>query len=182
MQAGSVFFRLARGMVMTDSDTEVKSGTAHKAGMIAIATALIGAATTISVAYITKSTPSEQVRPSPPAPGPDIERDVVPAPQPLMQTNRNVAGLWTASDGEQMEIVQTGSQLTMNGGVMTAAGSIIWQGYGRINDRNISWTGQFAMNGNQVEGECTGRLTSGNNSIQGMCEMLGQRAPFVYSR
>ena len=99
-----------------------------------------------------------------------------------MQTTRNVAGVWTAQDGEQLEIAQSGTQLTLNGGTMTQAGAVIWQGYGRINDRDIKWTAQVAVNSNQVEAECAGRLTTGGNSLQGTCDLMGQKIPFIYSR
>lgn len=173
---------------MTDLDPEVKSGTVGKAGMIAIATALIGAATTISVAYINKGTTAAEVKPNPPTPGPRSdpqpapEPEPQPAPQPLMQTARQVGGVWTAQDGEQMEVSQSGSRLTLSGGTMTEAGALVWQGYGNINDRNIKWTAQVSANGNQVEAECGGRLTTSGNSIQGMCDMMGQKIPFEYSR
>jgi hypothetical protein len=171
-------------MTMADMDSEVKGG-GSKAGAIAIATALIGAITTISVAYINRGTPTEQAKPQPGPATPDPQPVPVkddPAPQPLLQTPRQVAGMWTAQDGEQMEIAQTGSQLTLNGGTMTEAGTVVWQGLGRISDRDIKWTGQFTINGNQLEAECAGRLTTAGNGIQGTCDLLGQKVPFIYRR
>lgn len=186
---------------MADTDPEVKGSS--KAGSIAIATALIGAVTTISVAYINKGTPAAEVRqepakpasssgggpsetgstpPSQPASNVVAEDEPVIQPQPLMQTPRNVAGIWNAANGEQMEISQNGSQLVVNGGVMADFGPIVWQGYGRITDRKLSWTAQAAANGNQVEIECTGRLTTSGNSIQGTCDVLGQQQTFQYTR
>jgi hypothetical protein len=179
---------------MTDSDPEVKSGTAGKAGMIAIATALIGAATTIAVAYINKGTPATEVKPSTPPPtqissseaspnsAPTPALDPQPAPQQFMPTIHQIAGIWTAQDGEQLEIAQAGSRLTMSGGTMTEAGPLLWQGFGTINDRTVKWTGQFSVNGNQFEMECSGRLTSTGKSIQGICDSMGQKGPFQYTR
>ncbi len=188
---------------MADTQDDVKGGSS-KAGSIAIATALIGAVTTISVAYINKGTPSEVVKPAPVAPGPapqqdsqqgpqaqqgssadnKLAEDADPpiAPQSLMQTARNVAGRWNAANGEEMEITQNGTQLVVNGGVMSEVGPIVWQGYGRIADRKLSWTAQAAANGNQIEIECSGRLTTSGNSIQGTCDVMGQQQPFQYTR
>lgn len=181
---------------MADTDPEVKGSGTSKAVYITIVTALITAGTTISVAYINRAQPAPVVNPDPPSPksAPDNDREAPPAPDPvvdeepvippqqLMQTTRNVAGLWNAQGGEQMEIAQTGSQLVVSGGVMTEAGVIVWQGYGRITDRKLSWTAQAAANGNQVEIECTGRLTTSGNSIQGVCDILGQQQAFQYTR
>jgi hypothetical protein len=181
---------------MADMEPEVKGSAGSKTGMIALATALIGAATTISVAYINRSTPAAEVRPAPaqpqtdgqsqgqsqPAPNP-VEVDVPSVqPQPLMQTTRNVAGLWTASDGEQMEISQTGAQIVVTGAGMSENGVVVMQGFGRIEDRKLSWTAQVAANGGQAEMDCTGRLTSNGNSIQGVCDAFGQQHAFQFSR
>lgn len=183
---------------MADTDADVKGSGTSKAGSIAIATALIGAVTTISVAYIQKDTPAPVVKSDPanpqpapqPAPQSNVQAETIPAanndadiqPQPLMQTPRNVAGLWNAANGEQMEITQNGTQLVVNGGVMSEVGPIVWQGYGRIADRKLSWTAQAAANGNQIEIECSGRLTTSGNSIQGTCDVLGQQQAFQYTR
>lgn len=179
---------------MADTDTDVKGSGTSKAGSIAIATALIGAVTTISVAYINKGTPSavvktdpERTQPAPeprqetqPASNPVVEDEPAIQPQPLMQTTRNVAGLWTAANGEEMEIEQANTQLVVSGGAMADFGPIVWQGYGRIADRKVSWTAQAAANGNQIEMVCTGRLTTDSNTIEGTCEAMGQQQPFQY--
>jgi hypothetical protein len=189
---------LFRDAVMAETDTEGKGSGTSKAGSIAIATALIGAVTTISVAYINKGSPAAEVKPAPvatTAAAPNAEPAAQPAatqpvtaeepiipPQPLMQTTHNVGGIWNAAGGEQMEIRQSGSQLVVNTGVMTENGPVLVQGYGRINERKLNWTAQAAGNGGQIEIECVGRLTTNGNSIQGTCDVMGQQLPFQYTR
>lgn len=173
---------------MAKEDAEVKSGPGMAAS-VAIATAIIGAVTTISVAYINKGGSPEK----PPVEIDEKDNKGLPAPPDATESTdgpqhfsapaiANVAGLWRAQDGEELEIGQAGSRLTFSTATMSAGVPISGQGVGRIEDRNISWAMQLNANGNQVEADCKGRLTSSGRSLQGTCEMMGEKIPFIYAR
>jgi hypothetical protein len=174
---------------MAKEDAEVKSGGPGMAASVAIATAIIGAVTTISVAYINKSDAPEKPRndseiidnkglPSPPD-AVEPPKDVQSFAAPVVA---NIAGVWRAQDGEEMEIGQMGRRLTFSTMTMTEAGPIAAQGVGKIDDRLVSWDMQLWVQGNQVEADCSGRLTTSGRSLQGTCDLMGQKVPFIYNR
>lgn len=179
---------------MAEDNAEVKSGPGLAAS-VAIATAIIGAVTTISVAYINSDGPSgapaERVEP---VDNRDVPQPVDPtAPtDEAFQTDEvqqfaapvvaNVAGVWRAQDGEELEIGQSGTRLTFATVTMSGAGPISAQGVGRIDDRNLSWSMQLYVQGQQVETDCNGRLTTSGRSLQGACELMGQKVPFIYTK
>ena len=183
---------------MTDEDGKVKESGASKAGLIAVVTALIGGITTISVAYINKADPAppkeksqvEERRDSsgnagslePELPPTDSRVSPPPSPPPPPLQHRNVAGLWLSGEGERMEIAQQGRQITVNASGESEIGLIVAQGNGQIAGRELTWTAQSNINGQMVEMDCSARLTTAGNSIQGNCNVLGQPIPFIYSR
>lgn len=182
---------------MADEDTEVKAGSS-KAGHIAIATALIGAITTISVAYINKgdSTPAPPPEPivasssggeggEPSSSGGDAPVQTSSGsiePQPLMETNSNIGGTWRAADGEELQIVQRGASLILSTAAITEAGPTMLEGAGNVKGRDLSWTMQLSAQGGMIESDCAGKVTKSGRTIQGTCEILGQQLPFLYNR
>lgn len=81
-----------------------------------------------------------------------------------------------------MEIAQQGRQITVNASGESEIGLIVAQGNGQIAGRELTWTAQSNINGQMVEMDCSARLTTAGNSIQGNCNVLGQPIPFIYSR
>jgi hypothetical protein len=159
--------------------------------MIAIATALITAGTTISVAYISKSSsapsPSPNSGPSPAVnPAPVATPNV--APQPAYQTVQqaaNIAGNWRSPDNsEQLFIQQNGGQISLSlQGSNTQLGYYTATGQGTVNGRDATYAIKMVLaNGQSVEVECALRLISDSSSLQGTCGSFGKNAPGIYVR
>ncbi|MEE9433789.1 MAG: hypothetical protein V3V15_06090 [Sphingorhabdus sp.] len=164
-----------------------------KGTIVAIMTALITAGTTIVVTMINKDDPAPAPAPAP-TPGPvdpgktggagtgTSAEPSSPLPAANIPQIANVAGNWISADGERMQIVQTGTQFTVSAVGMSEVGPISAQGVGQVSGSNVTWTLQSNLAGNIVEMGCSARLTSAGNSLQGSCDAMGQRFPFIYNR
>ncbi len=173
------------------------SGGMSKSGMIAIATALITAGTTIAVAYINrddgpKAAPAPAPSPAPtggpapvqgytPAAAP--QQPVQPAPQQFVAAPPDISGRWrTPDNSEVLDVNQSGGQLALAAQGNTALGYMTGNGQGQINGRNVSFVLGMTVQGNPIEVECSGQLTSTGNSIQGTCTTFGKTMPMLYVR
>ncbi len=175
------------------AETGGSGGGAGKGTMVAIATAIIGGITTIIVAFINRpdpqpaannSTPSAEVERKDEGAGANPAKDSQLPPMPALKTPEviNVAGMWTSADGESLQINQAGTQLTVAAAAMTGGGPFSAQGTGQIQGRDVTWTVQASIQGNLVEMDCSARVTTAGNSLQGSCNAMGSRFPFIYNR
>ncbi|NJM51032.1 MAG: hypothetical protein HC843_09275 [Sphingomonadales bacterium] len=102
--------------------------------------------------------------------------------KPVQPAYTNLRGNWTSVDGESMQIEQQGSQLIIRAVGMANGVPISAQGTGSVDGKNAKWLIAANLNGNNLEMDCSARLTSAGNSLQGACDVLGRTVPFIYNR
>jgi hypothetical protein len=179
---------------------EKEAGSGPSTGTkVAIATAIITAITTISVAFINRPQPNvipkpdpviqpEPVKPIAPddvlPPLEDIIRDA-PKPAPVIPLASigpaNIGGQWHSVDGsEQLFINQSGASFSITDHIITPNGPATASGAGSIIGRVMTWTAN--INGLPIELECKGKVTSNGQSIQATCEGFDEKNAGVYVR